>query len=278
MFRTNLFLLPLLVAVILSLSLGLYRGRARNYLDPHHPGFSGSFSSSGPAPETPITVVSYNIRYGLKLPEAVQDLERGPLQNADLLLLQEMDEAGTAQLAEQLSFNYIYFPSAVHPRSGRNFGNAILSKWPIAAAEKLLLPHHSWLSGIARTAAKATITIGPQIVQVYSVHNEYFLASQEQRQDQLNAILDDIDPEAELVILGGDFNTFGANGVGEFTLRMAEAGLERTHPGYDPTVAKLFVKATTDHIFVKGFAVQAAGTETEINGSDHYPIWAQLNR
>ena len=59
-------------------------------------------------------------------------LEREPrLGAADILALQETDEELVARAAEQLGAHYVYYPSMVHPVTGRNFGPAILSRWPI---------------------------------------------------------------------------------------------------------------------------------------------------
>ena len=51
------------------------------------------------------------------------------LANPDIVLLQEMDEAGTAAIADSLGMNWIYYPASV--ASHHDFGNAILSCWPL---------------------------------------------------------------------------------------------------------------------------------------------------
>jgi endonuclease/exonuclease/phosphatase family metal-dependent hydrolase len=63
------------------------------------------------------------------------------LQGADIILLQEMDEAGTEHVARELAHNYVYYPASVPFMQGRNLGNAVLSRWPLTQPHKLLLPY-----------------------------------------------------------------------------------------------------------------------------------------
>ena len=51
-----------------------------------------------------------------------------------------MDAPRTDAVARHLQMNYVYYPGSVH-ENGRDFGNAVLSRWPIVADKKLILPH-----------------------------------------------------------------------------------------------------------------------------------------
>ncbi|HZM49995.1 MAG TPA: endonuclease, partial [Vicinamibacteria bacterium] len=103
---------------------------ARNYLDPAGPRFAGQFA--GTVAPRPIRVVSFNVKYGRNVTGAAALLKGDVrLKGADVIALQEMDETGVECLARTLALNYVYYPGAVHPVDHRNFGNAILSPWPI---------------------------------------------------------------------------------------------------------------------------------------------------
>ena len=92
------------------------------------------------------------------------------LRNADVLVLQEMDAPGVEAVARALHMNYVYYPVSLNPKYGRDFGNAILSPWPIEESRKVLLPHTSRILKQARAAVAARVRVGDRTVQVYSVH------------------------------------------------------------------------------------------------------------
>src|SRR3954452_15344867 len=91
---------------------------------------------------TDLRLVTFNVKFGEQIERAGDLLSRpGPLRNADVLVLQELDVPGTERLAQVLGMNYVYVPSAIHPSSDRAFGVAVLSPWPIDEARNLPLPH-----------------------------------------------------------------------------------------------------------------------------------------
>jgi endonuclease/exonuclease/phosphatase family metal-dependent hydrolase len=82
-------------------------------------------------------VVNWNIKFGEKIDKAIEafrDVEA--LKNADLILLQEMDEDGVKRIAYDLGLNYVYYPASIHDRTGRAFGNAILARWPMHSYQR----------------------------------------------------------------------------------------------------------------------------------------------
>jgi endonuclease/exonuclease/phosphatase family metal-dependent hydrolase len=101
-----------------------------NYQSPLGPRYAGA-----------LRVVTYNVQWGRHVERAINVLKtRAPLTDADIVVLQEMDAEGTRRIAEALGMGWVYYPAAVHPKRGSDFGNAILSRWPIVADEKLMLP------------------------------------------------------------------------------------------------------------------------------------------
>lgn len=248
-----------------------------NYVDPKEPYFSGSFAVDLPEFDGEVTAVTYNIKYAQDITRAIQELSQNDaLKGADIIMLQEMDENGVAQIAKALRLNYVYFPGAIHPQSGANFGPAILSPWPLAEAEKLILPHKSVSNGMQRTATKAIVQIPTAETLTYSIHTETILSLPQQRHAQFAAIADDIDPAAQYVVVGGDFNTVTTAQINKLAEILSLFGLERASLGSGPTAERFNVEAEADHIFTRGFVVNAAGKITNATASDHLPVWIRL--
>ena len=242
-----------------------------NHPDPAGPRFSGSYAGA-PAPGA-LRVVTFNVKYGRQAARAASLLRYDPrLANADVVMLQEMDEASTDLVARALSVNYVYYPAVVHPASDRNFGNAILSPWPIRDDVKVLLPHRGRLRNSLRIAVGATIQPGGGApVRVYSVHMETPAGiSGSSRRDQAAAVLADARDHPR-VIVAGDFNDRGI-------LREAFTadGFRWLTRGIGPTISRF----SWDHIAARGFRLRDCGSAGTIptarDVSDHRPVWAEL--
>lgn len=251
---------------------------AKNYEEPDLPRFSGNFAPAPPEKSNEITVVSYNIRYAQKIEQAIAELAAlDAVKGVDIILLQEMNETGTAQIAQALQMNFVYYPAAIEPRYDQNFGTAVLARWPILESTKLILPHKSFTSRLNRTATKATIMVNELPILVYSVHTETIFTLPAYRRNQFTAVLEDSGPDAEYVIMGGDFNTVngadvtqleGIFGNGRFVRASAKSGFSLLKYGW---------QVEADHIFSKGFSPQSVGKIANATASDHLPIWATLS-
>lgn len=251
--------------------------RAKNYLEPDVPYYSGSYAQENPKSVKTITVVSYNIWFGKDIEQSISELQDIQSQHGlDILLLQEMDEAGTEQIARELGFNYVYYPAAIEPTYDKNFGNAVLSRWPITESKKLMLPHKSLSNRMSRTATQARIQIQRSEILVYSLHTESVFTLPRFRTDQYRTVLRDIDPESRLVIVGGDFNSFTSRAAEAITKDFSLAGFVQGSEGSPYSVKRMGIELTTDHIFTKGFVVENAGTWAEALASDHLPVWVSL--
>jgi len=65
-------------------------------------------------------VVTFKIQFARRSGDAVTALRQYPaLRDPDVLLLQEMDAPSVAEVARKLALNYVYFPAAIHPKTGR---------------------------------------------------------------------------------------------------------------------------------------------------------------
>ena len=93
--------------------------------------------SSGPLHPLPMShddldVVTLNIKFGRRVDRARQLFARvDELARAHIVLLQEMDAKGTEALASALRMSHVYHRATVHAKTGRDFGNAVLARWPM---------------------------------------------------------------------------------------------------------------------------------------------------
>jgi len=198
------------------------------------------------------------------------------LKDADIILLQEMDETGTEAIAKAIGYNYVYYPASIHSRSDKNFGNAILAKWPIHASEKIILPHKSPRNQEIRIAVKAIVTIDGMEIPTYSVHTETYWLGHQKRDAQVDALIESIDTSYPHIIVGGDFNTLTPRSVKELEDSFSEIGMERATESIGSTVKYPALEFTLDHIFTKGMTVIDACKSEEAEASDHRPIWTEL--
>jgi endonuclease/exonuclease/phosphatase family metal-dependent hydrolase len=212
--------------------------------------------------------VSFNVEFAKRIDGAIALLTTDrELRDADVLLLQEMDADGTRRIADSLGMSWVYYPAIFHRRTGRDFGNAVLSRWPIDDDAKLVLPHASRYAGTHRIATAATIHIGDAKVRVYSTHLGTIAdVGGGARQDQLRAIFADAAMH-RFVIVGGDLN---ASSVGQVAL---DAGY--SWPTRDGPRTTRFGR--WDHVFLKGLTSPdsaASGTLADARGvSDHRAVW-----
>jgi endonuclease/exonuclease/phosphatase family metal-dependent hydrolase len=244
-----------------------------NYPDPAGPRYSGVYTKASVPRERGLRVVTFNIKYAREAEKAAVLLRDDPrLAGADVITLQEMDEKSTELIARALAVNYLYYPASLHPAAGKNFGNAVLSPWPLEDDVKIVLPHRGRFRKSVRIAVGATMRPpGREPVRVYSVHLETPAGiSGRSRRDQAAAILADA-KQYPRVIVAGDFNSrsileqaFAGSGFRWLTRRIG------------PTISRF----SWDHVAVKGFRLRDCGSVGTITNardvSDHRPVWAEL--
>ena len=257
----------------LLLASGLGCATARNYEDPVAPVYVGG--SADPQHAAPVLkVVTFNLKWGKEIDRAIELLSRpGPLQGADLLVLEEMDREGTERIGRALGLGYVYVPSAVHPVPKHDFGVALLSPWPLEAPRKLLLPHQHRLRKLRRSAAVATLRSPAGDVRVYGVHFESPAGAWAAvRRDQARAVIADAEGWSGPVVVAGDFNgRSGAKEMAKLGYLWATEQVKNTLGPFD-----------LDHVVARGLCARdepAAGVAPDSNGaSDHKPVWAVLGR
>jgi endonuclease/exonuclease/phosphatase family metal-dependent hydrolase len=245
-----------------------------NLLNPVSPKFEGSYAHSAAAVTGPVRrvrVVSFNIKLADQIERATEVLRTGELGNADVISLQEMDEAGTERIARSLGLNYVYYPGSIHPTRHRYFGPAILTRWPIVESQKILLPYEAPIRHQRRTATAATIDVGGHCLRVYAVHLETQIkATEHDRENQVDAVLADAAKTVCPVVVAGDFNS---KAIGNYFEQKGYVWPTR-NVGHTITVF------SWDHIFARGLGLPdsvGAGKVRDVHGaSDHRPVWATL--
>lgn len=275
-----------LVAFWLAVSLASC-SRTINYPDPGGPRFAGNALFGTPAlPATagmagkgetlstalqpPVRIVTFNIKFARRIDRAERLLRTNPdLGDADLIFLQEMDESGTERIASTLAMNYVYYPAFVHPADHKDFGNAILSRWPIQEDRKIVLPHLGRTRKSERIAVAATVLVRGRKIRAYCLHLAApFELGPKGRRDQIRAVLEDAGHSPQPVILAGDLNS-------------SSVGREAVARGYVwPTrrLGRTEFLFDFDHILLRGFEpVDGRGAglvRDNLGASDHRPVWA----
>ena len=244
-----------------------------NYSSASGPRYAGGFpTTGGPDPSRDaLRFVTFNVKYGIQVDSAIAVLRFTPeLREADVVALQEVDAAGTERIAAALGLGYVYYPATLHPKFDRDFGNAILSRWPIVADQKLILPHLGRFRRTARTATAATILIAGAPLRVYSAHlGTLAEIGPRAKREQAAVIIADAAAHARVVILG-DMNSYGI-------------GTQFSGAGFSWATARnprTFAIGRWDHVFLKGMTLShdsATGVVTDTrDASDHRPVWALL--
>lgn len=259
------------------LACGILAGGCRgglNYLERDAPRYSQPAPPGPPAARQrgdTLRIVTFNIAFSRKLDTAIAVLSNDAmLRGADVIFLQEMTARGTQRIAGALQMGYVYYPAIYHYRSKQDFGNAVLSRWPIVADEKLILPNRSRYARTQRTATAATILIDSVRVRAYSSHlGTVFDIGSGSRRAQLETIVNDAKAYPRAII-GGDMNTASLGDV------VRQGGLAwPTEHG-----ARTTRFGRWDHVLVRGFDLptrDAAGvSEERIGASDHKAVWVSV--
>ncbi|MDX1435829.1 MAG: endonuclease/exonuclease/phosphatase family protein, partial [Anaerolineales bacterium] len=206
--------------------------------------------------------------------ETIKTIEE--LRDADVLLLQEMNLEAVETIAGQLAYDYVFTPSTIHPRYGKEFGNAVLSKFPIINPTKIVLPNlwFSWFQ--SRNAARAELDLGDEHIRVYSVHLDTIWTLPSWSTDQADYLMEDAAQSDLFTIVGGDFNTWAPGSIQTLEEGLGQAGLIRLSAGTGHTFVSSGVGLTLDHIFSHPPVEFDSGVYRGSEASDHFPVWAVM--
>jgi endonuclease/exonuclease/phosphatase family metal-dependent hydrolase len=262
--------------VIKSIALLLLCGCAPfTYAAPDGPRYAGR-NAADDEDDPDVLVVSFNVEYGRHVDEAIAALQSEPdLRGADIILMQEMDADGVRRVAEALHRDFVYYPGS--SGDGHDFGNAILSRWPIIADRKYRLPGVGTIAERGRIAVGAILETPDGPIGAFSVHNATAIAGQRNRLAQVDVVALAAARLELPCIVGGDFNTLERESMRDTVERFFPLGLRWATPGVGPTADLFFGSFQLDHLFVRHFEVLDAGT-VRTTASDHRALWARLRR
>jgi endonuclease/exonuclease/phosphatase family metal-dependent hydrolase len=245
---------------------------ARNYLEAAGPRYTGRFSRGRTT--NSLGLVTFNLQFAREVDRAIALFKSDRrLGEADVVALQEMDAPGVERLAQALGYDYVYYPSAFHPRGGKDFGNGIMVRGRILSDHKVLLPYPSRSRGLQRIAVAADVEVGQQRLRVYSVHLETPAEIWPwQRREQVAAVLADAASAGEgvPVVIAGDFNDRDI--VGPMLEGAGFAWLSRE-------ARRTVGPFAWDHVFTRGLMPEDARSgvvRDNQRASDHRPVWAEI--
>jgi endonuclease/exonuclease/phosphatase family metal-dependent hydrolase len=247
---------------------------AENYDDPNGPRYAGSYSTEQTLPAGELTLATFNVEFGEHVARAIEEFRETPeLERAAVVLLQEMDPDGVDDMARELGYDYVYYPGSVH--HGRDFGNAVLSRWTIVDDEKLILPHRNPTNGRIRIAVGATLDTPGGPLVAFSVHSDTPWLGPRARLDQARAVADVASRFDAPVAVGGDFNTLEARMVEETAREFEQRGFTWVTADLPASTANALGETRLDHVFAKRFEALGASTQPT-RASDHQPVWVTL--
>lgn len=238
---------------------------------------------SHPAPQSEdrLIVMTYNIHQGFNTEGKINPwelLEPISRVNPDILALQESDMNRISStnvdivqwLAHKLNM-YIYFGPET---SQQIYGVAILSKFPL---------HHTetyYLTSIEdqRVLVRADIQWKGQPLSIYAVHAGL---SEEDRTAQTAEIRDILVQNANRKILMGDLNSLPTSKqIIQLVVMLNDAWTSSGYTPMDPlgwTSSSLEPEKRIDYILVsKEFTVRHCEVIRGVYGSDHLPVWAEI--
>lgn len=217
-----------------------------------------------------IRVMTYNIHRGINKDnelslDGIAEVIRS--SGAEIIALQEVERFSVRTgfqdqieyIANKLSMQYAYGKS-INILNGQ-YGNAILSKYPIEEYQVSKLPSE----GEQRTLLRTSMNVYGNRISVYSTH---LGLKQSERDMQIEEIMR-ITGDDKNLILAGDFNT-KVDKLGSIT------GNYRDSASYSNNIKATFIaedlSERIDYIFTsKDFEVKGYDV-LESDASDHYPV------
>ncbi|HEV2296078.1 MAG TPA: endonuclease/exonuclease/phosphatase family protein [Tepidisphaeraceae bacterium] len=240
-----------------------------------------------PARPIELTVLTYNIHHAQGMDKRL-DLQRiaGVIRasGADLVALQEVDNgtkrAGgvdqAAELARLTNMHAVFGPAMSY--DGGQYGNAVLSRWPITSSRIVPLPWKQGNRREPRCAVSATTRLphGAGPLEMISTHWDH-TRNESNREAQAHALNQAWADADERSILAGDFNCELGSPPME-TLGRAWTLVSGTDPAA-LTCCGDRLRAKIDHVLVKPsdrWRVIEHRVIDEPVASDHRPVLVKL--
>lgn len=231
-----------------------------------------------------IKVMSFNIRHGAGM-DGQLHLERTAdvikAAKADVIGIQEADKYygersdfkdQMLELASMLNFHYCYGPNIVDQQTNSEYGNGILSRYPITTYENILLPSPG---EEPRGVLKAHFHINGSEFYMLCTH---LGLNEKTRLDQMKSLVDISKEIKGQKLLVGDFNTEPKNADINYLLQHTDYqdafgnGQDAlTFPSDNPT-------RRIDYLFIENHMNVHEPRVIQTDASDHLPISAEITR
>lgn len=228
-----------------------------------------------------IRVLSYNIHHGQGIDQKL-DLQRiaGVIKSVspDLVALQEVDQKAKrsgsvdqpAELARLTKMQFVFGGNI--PLQGGEYGNTVLSRWPIVHSTNTALPNHA--DGEQRGVLRTTIRSRAAEIDFWATHFDHRRDPSERlaSAEQINALVAHTNRPA---ILAGDINDTRGSGV----LRTLQQHWSIAGDSEQPTIPVGDPTRQIDFIFVRPkqrWRVIRTEVLEEAVASDHRAIVAVL--
>lgn len=230
--------------------------------------------------EITIKAMTYNTYSGRKMGiDKIAEVIKK--ENPDIVSLQEIERNTKInpwdtpkKLSELTGMRYYYFAHALDIRSGGDYGNVILSKYPISE-EKSIKLNILRKDDYVRSFGYVKVTKEGKVFYFATAHLDHKYEDA-LRLKQVDEILACVEPLELPIILAGDLNSRRGSATMAtfqkyFTVNCLSDGAPWTAPAPRPTYAcDWLIYAPNDAFIVKAYNVCYWANEE----SDHYPVVA----
>lgn len=217
------------------------------------------------------------------------------LSKADVLMIQEVEthndepSSRASRLAAALGMTYVFAPAR---REGYTHGIMLASRYPITNARVMRLPlGNAAFNTNPRNALAAELIIGDKVVTFVDIHLDVRIGPV----DRIRQIHPVVTQVPDNVAIGGDYNTnpwawvsttvpltsteaiIGQDQARVLDDYMMEQGFEVPISPDEVTFNRPFLDhMRLDEVYVRGYRVLASGVAKDVEGSDHWPVWVDL--
>lgn len=249
---------------------------------------AGCSSHSLPDPPPDLRVMTYNLHHGEGV-DGLLDLERIArvirAANPDLVALQEVDRnatrtGGVDQTAEYARLTGLHGAyGAAMPFQGGEYGQALLSRWPLEDFEVIRLPGAAGKE--PRIAVGAWVDV-PGLGRIRWVGTHFDAGRDDaDRWDQAGALVEVLARDSAPTLLVGDFNATPESRVMARILNPGTSWDDTAGSPPLPTIPAEEPKSRIDYILgsPRGtWQTQLSRVIPESLASDHRPVFAILRR
>lgn len=241
-------------------------------------------------PQPTVRIACYNVHFGRNTGEIARAFSNNErLARSDIIFLQEIEfhqaeiVGRAASIARQLGFDFAFVSSRPAGR-GAAHGLATLSRYPLLHTVSVTLPQFRiFFAARQRIALISRVHVGAYRLTLCNIHLDARV-SPAQRIRHLDAVLQKLSGD-DLAIIGGDFNAIPMHLAGDIPISVRNQ-VKRVHahlvsPGFASfcnmdlhTLQRKSVKLQLDHLYARGLTIARCGVETDIQASDHKPLWA----